>query len=178
MSVLQQSKRGGGGDSITIEKSDIVSEKSCCQGYKEDFRDGVAECANKCQKPHQKLKPNECLYRITHMSKELLAECVDTSCLAQEDCDKYLPKNKEVAVNVLNVLDGIHYRFHKELHFNLNKQDFHNKTTPPDLVDKGDDETSKHVDFDVVINTEMYNSGVSMLGNVKNWVCRNAEINS
>ena len=38
--------------------------------------------------------------------------------------------------------------------------------TPPDLVDDGDDETSKQIDFYVVKNSAMYNSEVSMISNV------------
>ena len=54
------------------------------------------------------------------MSKELLAACVDTWCLAQEYCEKYLPKYKEVAVDVLNILDVIRFNLQKELRLNLN----------------------------------------------------------
>ena len=39
--------------------------------------------------------------------------------------------------------------------------------TLSDIVDEGDDETSKHIYFDVVKNAEMYNSAVTMLSNVK-----------
>ena len=58
--VSVSSKYTGGGWYIsTIEESFIVFEKSRCQGYKEYFRDGVAECADKYQKPYRKIKPNE-----------------------------------------------------------------------------------------------------------------------
>ena len=70
---------GGGGDSSTIEESAIVFEKSCRQGYKEDFCDGVEECTKKYQKPYHKLKPNERCCHITHLSEEILDACVDTS---------------------------------------------------------------------------------------------------
>ena len=110
--------------------------------------------------------PNECRRNISHMSKEILAACVDTSCLAQEDRQKYFPNNKEVAMDVLNVLEGIRYHLQKELQLNLNQQDFHSDMTPPNLVDEGDDETTEHIDFDVVTNDAMYNSAFSMLRNV------------
>ena len=45
----------------------------------------------------------------------------------------------------------------KDLRLNLNQQDFHNYMTPPDLVDKGDDETAKHIDFDVMTKSALYN---------------------
>ena len=46
------------------------------------------------------------------------------------------------------------------------QQDFHIEMTPSDLVEKGDDETAKHIDFDVVTNAAIYNSAVSMLINI------------
>ena len=64
---------------------------------------------DKYPKPYWKLKPNECLHCIARLSKEIMAACVDTSCLAQEDHEKYLLNSKEVAVYVLNILDGIRY---------------------------------------------------------------------
>ena len=38
--------------------------------------------------------------------------------------------------------------------------------TPSDILDKGYYDTAKHIDFDVVINSALYNSAVSMLSNV------------
>ena len=100
------------------------------------------------------------------MSKEIISACVKTLWLAQEDHEKYLLRNKEVDVNVLNILDGIRYRLQKEVWLNLNKNNLHNYMNPPDLVDKGYDETDKQIDFDVLTNVTMYNSEASMLSNV------------
>ena len=82
--MFQKGKGEGGGYIITIEESVIVFEKNRCQGYKEYFCDSVVECADKYQKPYQKMKPNERRRRITHLSKEVLSECVDTSCITQD----------------------------------------------------------------------------------------------
>ena len=48
----------------------------------------------------------------------------------------------------------------------MNQQDLHNKMKQLDIVDEGDDETDKHIYFNVVTNSEMYNSEVSMLSSV------------
>ena len=61
------------------------------------------------------MKLKERHLRITRLSKEIMAECVNTSYLAQEYRKKYLLKNNEVAVDFLNVLDCIHYRLQKEI---------------------------------------------------------------
>ena len=65
-----------------------------------------------------------------------MAACVITSCLEKEGREKYLIKNKEISLDVLNVLDCIHYCLQKELRINLNQQDLHNEMMPPDLVDE------------------------------------------
>ena len=75
----------------------------------------MSEYAKKYRNPYHKLKPNERHRRITHMSKEIMSACVNTLCLVKEYRNKYLLKNKEVAVDVLNVLDGICYHLYKEL---------------------------------------------------------------
>ena len=55
------------------------------------------------------MKPNERFCHITHLSKEVMDACVETLCLAQEDSEKYFLESKEVAVDILNILNGIHY---------------------------------------------------------------------
>ena len=74
----------GGVYSNNFDEIAIVFDKYRRQGYKEYFCDSVVECADKYQKPYQKMKPNERRRRITHLSKEVLSECVDTSCITQD----------------------------------------------------------------------------------------------
>ena len=47
-----------------------------------------------------------------------------------------MDKNKDLAVDVLNILDSIRFCVQKEIKLNLNQNEFGSVLTPPDLVDK------------------------------------------
>eukprot|EP00978_Attheya_sp_CCMP212_P014062 scaffold35698_cov63-Attheya_sp.AAC.5 len=96
---------GGRGESATIfDKSHPPRS-----GYSKEFRHGVATCGQKYRKPFRKVNASERSRHITNLSKEILGACVDTSCLVQDGVT-YLKNNKEVAVDVLTVLNGIWHR--------------------------------------------------------------------
>eukprot|EP00978_Attheya_sp_CCMP212_P033373 scaffold134379_cov33-Attheya_sp.AAC.2 len=91
----------------------------------------------------------------------LVLSGVDTSCLV-EDGANYLKNIKEVAVNVLTVLDGIRHRIQRELQMNLNLQNLH-ETMTPHVVDVGDEFVERHIDFDSMLTAVLYNTAVGML---------------
>eukprot|EP00978_Attheya_sp_CCMP212_P028954 scaffold101288_cov37-Attheya_sp.AAC.1 len=135
---------GGRGESATIfEKSHPPRS-----GYSKEFRHGgVATCGQNYRKPFRKVNARERSRHITNLSKEILGACVDTSCLVQDGAT-YLKNNKEVAVDVLTVLDGIRHRIQRELEMNLNLQNLH-ETMTPHVVDV-DESVERHIDFDSV----------------------------
>eukprot|EP00978_Attheya_sp_CCMP212_P049056 scaffold609367_cov59-Attheya_sp.AAC.1 len=80
---------------------------------------------------------------------------MDTSCLVQDGAT-YLKNNKEVAVDVLTVLDGIRHRIQRELQMNLNLQNLHEAMIPH--VVNGDESVEQHFDFDSVLTAVLYNT--------------------
>jgi hypothetical protein len=176
-SVVRVSARyssGGGGDGgeseegadeMEDERCDVVYDTSHRTAYKEDFRESVLEIAGKYRKAYRNLSPNERRRRINTLSKEILAACVHGATLAQ-DGDTYLDKNKDLAVDVVNILDSIRFRVQKEIKLNLNHIKFGSVLTPPDLVDEESvEESVGGLDFECVTKASMYQSAVSMLSN-------------
>eukprot|EP00978_Attheya_sp_CCMP212_P009649 scaffold22901_cov42-Attheya_sp.AAC.1 len=149
---------GGRGESATIFDKSHPPRSGY---YSKEFRHGVATCGQKYRKPFRKVNARERSRRITILSKEILGTCVDTSCLV-EDGANYLKNNKEVAVDVLTVLDGIRHRIQRELEMNLNLQNLH-ETMTPHVVDVGDESVERHIDFDSVSSAVLYNTAVAML---------------
>eukprot|EP00978_Attheya_sp_CCMP212_P022353 scaffold66649_cov34-Attheya_sp.AAC.2 len=74
---------------------------------------------------------------VTKLSQEVLGACVDNFELLVGE-EEYFVGNKELAIDVLTLLDAIRYPIQSEFKLNLKTSDMNSEVTPPPVDDEND----------------------------------------